>query len=120
MRIDLHHHFFPSTIDKAKLNADIGWITPPSHMPWSPEVSLGLMDEAHVDLAILSLPAVTFGSVSDENRKLARERNDFLASVRDQYPKRFGFFATVPFLDDVDGTLMYLVLSLNRNSGILS
>ena len=61
------------------------------------------MDAAAIDVAILSLPAVSTGSVSEENRAAARNRNFFLSGIVQKHPTRFGFFATLPFLDDVQG-----------------
>jgi len=102
-RIDVHHHFFPPDLDKRKLNQKNGWITPAGTMPWSPQVSLIAMDAADIDIAILSLPALSTGSVSEENRAAARNRNLFVSGIVQEHPTRFGFFATLPFLDDVEG-----------------
>lgn len=101
--IDIHHHFFPSTLNKARTNEEVGWQTPEGHLPWTPELSLKFMDQAGIDTAILSFPALSAGSVSEENRTLARERNTYMAKVCQDYPGRFGFFATMPFLQDVEG-----------------
>ena len=64
------------------------------------------MDAMDIDFAILSLPAISGGSINEENRMMARKRNEFAADVCSTYPNSFGFFATPPFLDDVEG--MYL------------
>jgi predicted TIM-barrel fold metal-dependent hydrolase len=61
------------------------------------------MDAAQIDLAILSLPAMSSGSIGVDNRQLARQRNEFMADICRKYPQRFAFFATVPFFDDVEG-----------------
>ena len=61
------------------------------------------MDAMNIDFAILSLPAISVGSINEENRLTARKRNEFAAEVCSTYPNRFGFFATPPFLDDVEG-----------------
>lgn len=102
-RIDLHHHFFPSALDKLKTNAEMGWRTPAENLPWSPEISLKSMDVLRVDMAILSLPPSSSGSIGPENRRSARSHNDFVSSICKKYPDRFGFFATLPFLDDTEG-----------------
>ena len=102
-RIDVHHHFFPPDLDKGKLNQKNGWITPAGTLPWNPQVSLTAMDAAAIDIAILSLPALSTGSVSGENRSAARNRNLFVSGIVEEHPTRFGFFATLPFLDDVEG-----------------
>jgi predicted TIM-barrel fold metal-dependent hydrolase len=105
--IDIHHHFFPPDLQssKAKANQDLGWRTPPGHLQWSPELSLKAMDELGIDISILSFPAISTGAVSEENRKAARSRNEFAHRVCEKYPERFGFFASLPFLDDIEGNI---------------
>ena len=102
-RIDLHHHFFPSSLDKLKKNAEMGWRTPVENLPWTPEISLKSMDAHQIDTAILSLPASSTGSIGLENRRSARQHNDYVSGVCKKYPNRFGFFASLPFLDDTEG-----------------
>ncbi|KDR83669.1 hypothetical protein GALMADRAFT_55386 [Galerina marginata CBS 339.88] len=102
-RIDIHHHYFPSNLEKEKSNADVGWRTPAENLPWSLDISLSAMDAMNVDLAILSFPALSSGFISKDNRHTARTRNEFAASICHAHPSRFGFFATLPFLDDVEG-----------------
>jgi predicted TIM-barrel fold metal-dependent hydrolase len=102
-RIDVHHHFFPSSMDKAKRSLQLGWRTPPENLPWSPEISLRYMDASGIDFAILSLPPSFAGKVGPEDRAAARAHNSYAANVCKRHPTRFGFFAGVPFLDDVEG-----------------
>ncbi|KAJ7129585.1 hypothetical protein C8R44DRAFT_850718 [Mycena epipterygia] len=104
MRIDVHHHFFPSNLDKATSNEKVGWLTPAENLPWTPETSLRFMDAASIDVAVLSFPAIASGSVGQDNRDQARNRNRAMADICRTHPGRFGFFATLPFLDDVEGT----------------
>lgn len=103
--IDIHHHFFSPDLEKAKMSANSGWRTPEENLPWTPELSIGVMDSIGIQAAILSFPAFPSGEISVENRALARSRNDYVASVCRKYPARFGFFATLPFLDDVQGNI---------------
>ncbi|KAJ3802832.1 hypothetical protein GGU11DRAFT_752622 [Lentinula aff. detonsa] len=114
-RIDVHHHFFPAELAKAKLIdfADIGFVSPKENLPWTPEVSLRFMDQTGIDTSILSFPALGSGSVSEENRGLARGRNMQMAKFRDDHPTRFGFFATMPFLQDVEGALAEIAYALD-------
>ncbi|KAJ7665544.1 hypothetical protein B0H17DRAFT_1336537 [Mycena rosella] len=105
-RIDIHHHFFPAELNKAKSNERVGWYTPAENLPWTPEISLKFMDAACIDVAILSFPAIASGSVGQENRDQARHRNRAMADICRAHPRRFGFFATLPFLDDVEGTTL--------------
>ena len=102
-RIDVHHHFFPVDLNKETSNQNMGWRTPAGTLPWSPEISLKAMDASGIDLALLSLPATFTGSVSQENRTTTRERNVHASRIVQAYPDRFGFFAGLPFLDDVEG-----------------
>lgn len=67
------------------------------------------MNMLGTQLALLSLPANPFGEVSSENRQLARAHNTFAAHVCDEYPGRFGFLASLPFLDDIDGMLFTVI-----------
>ena len=102
-RIDVHHHFFPVDLKKEISNQKIGWRTPAGTLPWTPEVSLKAMDASGIDFALLSLPATPAGSVSEENRTTTRERNVHASRIVRAHPDRFGFFASLPFLDDVEG-----------------
>jgi predicted TIM-barrel fold metal-dependent hydrolase len=102
--IDIHHHFFPPDLDKAKVSASSGWQTPEENLPWTPDLSIRTMNSMGIQASILSFPAFPSGEISPENRVLARSKNDYVASICRQHPSRFGFFATLPFLDDVQGT----------------
>ncbi|KAF8663476.1 hypothetical protein AX16_001044 [Volvariella volvacea WC 439] len=102
MYIDIHHHYFPSNLDKGKENSTLGWRTPSANLPWTPEVSLRFMDASNIQFALLSFPALASGAISDKNRALARERNEHTAGICKKYPHRFGFFACLPFLDDTE------------------
>lgn len=120
-RVDIHHHFFPQNLNKAKLNDNLGWKTPAENLPWDPTVSIRSMDALGTQIALLSLPANPFGEVSLENRQLARAHNQFAANVCKEYPSRFGFLASLPFLDDVDGKPLTFVdgVQLNNYIGVL-
>jgi hypothetical protein len=61
------------------------------------------MDATGIDVAILSLPALSAGCVGQENRALARDRNVFVSQICQAHPERFGFFASLPFMDDITG-----------------
>ncbi|KAJ7682726.1 hypothetical protein DFH06DRAFT_1161975 [Mycena polygramma] len=113
-RIDVHHHFFPANLDKAKSNEKVGWRTPPENLPWSPEISLRFMDASSIDVAILSFPAIASGVISKENRDVARERNRAMATICRDHAPRFGFFATLPFLEDIEGALAEVAYALDE------
>ncbi len=103
--IDIHHHFFPPDLDKNKASTSVGWRTPKENLPWTPELSIKAMDTLGIKAAVLSFPASPSGEVSTENRALARRRNDYIAGICQKYPERFGFFASLPFLGDVQGSV---------------
>ncbi|KAJ7498837.1 hypothetical protein FB451DRAFT_1203184 [Mycena latifolia] len=113
-RIDVHHHFFPANLNKAKSNEQVGWRTPGENLPWTPESSLKFMDASSIDLAILSFPAIASGFVGPQNREQAHQRNRTMADICRAHPGRFGFFATLPFLDDIEGALAEIAYALDE------
>lgn len=103
-RIDVHHHIFPPNLRKAERNDDLGWLTPPENLPWTPEKCLDAMDALNISTAILSYPAgVPFIPPGPENRKEVRALNIFAKELCQKNPGRFGFFACLPDLRDVSG-----------------
>jgi predicted TIM-barrel fold metal-dependent hydrolase len=90
-RVDVHHHF----------NAPGGRGGQPG---WSPARAVEEMDEAVIALAI-GWP----GPVAADSAGAARDRassiNEFGASLVSRHPGRFGLFASLPPLADVDGAL---------------
>jgi len=102
-RVDVHHHFFPANLNKELSNQHMGWRAPAGTLPWTPDISLRAMDVSGIDLAIISLPAICAGSVSQENREITRGRNVYASQIVRAHPDKFGFFASLPFLDDVEG-----------------
>jgi hypothetical protein len=100
-RIDIHHHLLPPKY-VAELPTHIKGENPP---PWSPARSIEDMDKNGIATSITSLmqPQVWFGDVA-LGRRLARESNDYAATLVRDYPGRYGIFATLP-LPDVEGSL---------------
>jgi hypothetical protein len=76
------------------------------------------MNDLGIETAILSHPAISAGTVCPENRALARENNLIAANACKAHPGRFGFFATLPFLDDVEGMSAYPSPSLDLTAGV--
>lgn len=107
--IDVHHHMLPPTYiaryPKEILEQSTGSATYNEILKWTPRVSLDQMDAAGVATSIISLnvPGSWFGNV-EEGRRVSREANEFAATMRRDYPRRFGFFAALP-LADIDGSL---------------
>lgn len=103
-RIDIHHHYFPADLRKESPNPNLHWSTPPENLPWTAEISIKMMDTMGTEFSILSFPALSSGCISPANRMASRKRNELAAQICRDHPMRFGFFATLPFLDDIQGT----------------
>jgi predicted TIM-barrel fold metal-dependent hydrolase len=101
-RIDVHYHGnSPGFIAAIKAH-NTGQT---ALMNWTPAKALEDMDRDGVATSIMSTsePSVYFGDAAAA-RALARECNDYFATLVADRPTRFGMFATLP-LPDVDGTL---------------
>jgi aminocarboxymuconate-semialdehyde decarboxylase len=98
MVIDTHHHLLPDFFWRETDNTEtpVGGIAP---LKWSKEASLSFMDDAGIDVAVLSVstPGVHSGD-------LARRCNEFGAELVRAEPNRFGIFACIP-LPDIDASL---------------
>src|SRR5437870_1934530 len=68
---------------------------------WTPQQSIEQMDKFGIGVAILSL--TQSGDIiydnTEKGRTAVRTVNDFGAKCMQDYPKRFGFFASIPFPD---------------------
>jgi predicted TIM-barrel fold metal-dependent hydrolase len=97
-RIDTHHHvlppFYRAVLHKAGVVEAGGRALP----EWSADASLEAMDVLGVSAAILSVstPGTTFLTDGGDAAALARDLNDYTADLVTKWPRRFGFFATVP------------------------
>jgi predicted TIM-barrel fold metal-dependent hydrolase len=112
MTIDTHHHIVPDFFWQETENAHtpIGGLAP---LQWSREASISFMDDAAIDVAVVSLstPGVHTGD-SAKARALARRCNEFSAELVRSRPDRFGGFACLP-LPDVDASLEELSHALD-------
>jgi aminocarboxymuconate-semialdehyde decarboxylase len=110
--IDTHHHFLPDFFWQATENADapVGGLAP---MLWSAEASISFMDEAGIDVAVVSLstPGVHTGDGA-KAQTLARRCNEYSAELVRSRPDRFRAFACLP-LPDVDISLAELSYALD-------
>ena len=117
-RVDVHHHFFPPQYLEPlaefnrRLNVAPG-LQPPQR-EWSVARTVEEMDKTSVATSILSTstPGVWFGS-AEESRRMARICNEFAAKMSQDYPGRFGLFASVP-MPDVEGTLKEITYALDQ------
>jgi predicted TIM-barrel fold metal-dependent hydrolase len=70
---------------------------------WNAKTSLNFMKKLGIQTAILSVstPGVYFQNYKDNkfSRELARFCNEYITEVKQNYPGRFGGFATIPLLD---------------------
>ena len=115
LRIDTHHHAVPSfyrdSLRKAGIDDAGGRALP----EWGPEGSLQTMSELGVGTAILSVSAPGTALLPNPAAAaaLARDLNDYLATVVAAQPDRFGFFATIP-MPHVDESVAEVVRSLDE------
>ena len=117
-RVDFHHHFFPPEYLEPlaeynrRLNVAPG-LQPPQK-EWTAARTIEEMDKTQVATSILSIstPSVWFGSI-EQSRRLARICNEFATKMSQDYPGRFGLFASVP-MPDVEGTLKEIAYSLDQ------
>jgi predicted TIM-barrel fold metal-dependent hydrolase len=113
-RIDVHHHMFPPFYVKAmedELRAS-GFAA----RPWTPALSIELMDKHGIATAMLSpVQRLVMDSMSDRSEKargLARQNNEYGAQLVKDYPGRFGHFAALP-LPDPEGSLREIEYALD-------
>jgi len=103
-RIDVHHHvlprFFVETLERVGNLISFGALL----SDWSLDKHLAVMDRNKIAVGMASIPAGFHFESDVLARNLARQSNDYLASLRRDHPSRFGAFATLP-LPDVEGAL---------------
>ncbi len=102
---DVHHHLIPPAYLAALKTAGLETKGFPE---WSPQRSLEMMDRLGIERASLSIssPGVWFGDDA-KARELARECNQYAASIVQSYPERFEALAVLPF-PDTEGSLQEL------------
>lgn len=98
--IDIHHHFLPPVFVDGLTRSGHPDAAKVAALAWSPEKSLGMIEETGIETAMLSLslPGVSFPMAADP-ATLARQCNEFAASMIADHPGRFGAFACLPMLD---------------------
>jgi len=107
-RIDLHHHFVsPGLAKKATEVRRQGWET---LRDYSVATTLEKMDKAGIETGVCSLttPGIWMGDDFRIERAqaiaLAREMNEFAATMMSDHKGRFGLFTVLP-MPDIDATL---------------
>jgi len=112
LTIDTHHHMLPDFFwqETENAHAPVGGLAP---LRWSPDVTVSFMDDAGIDVAVVSLstPGVHNGD-SAKARTLARRCNEFAATLVQAKPDRFASFACLP-LPAVDASLEELAYAMD-------
>jgi predicted TIM-barrel fold metal-dependent hydrolase len=105
-RIDVHHHHAPPALQVGPGRA--------GRAPWTPELSLQMMDKFDIAVSILSMTQM--GDIlydgTERGRKAVRIGNDYGAKVMADHPKRFGLFTGVP-LPDIDAVMTEIAYGLD-------
>ncbi len=101
-RIDVHHHFEPDVFVAYRRAHNQGG----ANAAWNVNKALEEMGKGGIETSLCSItqPAFAAGTV-EEIRKAVRETNEAAAKYRADYPGRFGSFAAVPMMTDIDGSL---------------
>jgi predicted TIM-barrel fold metal-dependent hydrolase len=112
LTIDTHHHMLPEFFwrETNDSHAPVGGLAP---LQWSKEAMISFMDDAEIDVAVMSVstPGVHVGD-SEKARLLARRCNEFAAELVNTRPDRFAGFACIP-LPEVDASLEELAYALD-------
>ncbi|KAJ2963641.1 hypothetical protein NQZ79_g1468 [Umbelopsis isabellina] len=114
-RIDTHFHIVPDFFAQAieETGGDpSGWKTP----TWSVEQAKDHMKKLGIKKGFTSITApgtAIYISDTKKARDLTRQCNDFSAKVRDNDPDKFGFFASLPPMTDVEGSLAEIDYAFN-------
>ena len=112
MTIDTHHHMLPDFFwqETDNAHAPVGGLAP--HR-WSIEASLSFMDDAGIDVAVVSVstPGVHVGDHA-RAAALARRCNEFAATLVHAKPDRLASFACLP-LPAIDASLEELVYAMD-------
>src|SRR6185436_3459306 len=112
LTIDTHHHILPDFFwrETENAHAPVGGLAP---LRWSKEATIAFMDDAGIDVAVVSLstPGVHTGD-SAKARALARRCNEFAATLVQAKPDRFASFACLP-LPAVDASLEELAYAMD-------
>jgi predicted TIM-barrel fold metal-dependent hydrolase len=113
LTVDIHHHILPDFFWQATNEGDspVGGISPAA---WSRASTLSFLDDAGIDIAVVSIstPGVHTGDDASA-RLLARQCNEFSAELIKDHPSRFAGFACLP-LPDVEGALAELTYALDE------
>jgi 6-methylsalicylate decarboxylase len=113
-RIDVHHHIVPPDYVKALGAAGVTASMGNRFPEWSVDKDLETMDHLGLQRAIVSIstPAANVPNF-EAARSIARLCNEIAATMISDHPERYGAFATVPPLTDVEGALREIDYALD-------
>lgn len=112
--IDVHHHVLPPEYLEALAALGITRSIGVPFPTWSREEDLELMDKLGVQITVVSFSTPAANVPGTENaRSVARLCNDLIATMVKARPDRYGAFATVPPLIDVEGVMRELEYALD-------
>jgi len=107
--IDVHHHVLPREYLEALAGLGVTSSIGVSFPTWSLQKDLELMDKLGVQIAVVSFSTPAANVPGTKNaRSLARLCNELIAKMVKAHPDRYGAFATMPPLHDVEGVLREL------------
>jgi 6-methylsalicylate decarboxylase len=113
-RIDVHHHYLPSSYRAALAAAGLDSVSGSPFPSWSPAAMIDRLDALRVAVAAVSVsaPGVGFGPPGGRPA-LARACNEEGAELRRDYPERVRLLATLP-LPDLNASLSEVGYSLDE------
>ncbi|MEC0234174.1 amidohydrolase family protein [Paenibacillus kribbensis] len=121
LNFDIHHHFIPEVYRKALQKWGVKTSGGASIKNWKIQDSIELMNRLGIQTALGSISEPGLLPIKDQNEAslLAREVNEFMARVIQDYPQRFGAFALIP-LPDVEAALdeIHYALDVLKLDGI--
>lgn len=115
--IDVHHHIVPKKYTKSLsemgVNKGLGVQLP----NWNPKKTISVMDKNNIGTSIISIsaPGVYFKDKDNpikHAKELSYNTNEICARLIEDYPGRFGAFATLP-LPDVDAAIEELIHAID-------
>ncbi|MDJ0624026.1 MAG: amidohydrolase family protein [Desulfocapsaceae bacterium] len=111
--IDVHHHILPELYTKSLASIGITKTNGASFPRWNASKSIEVMDRNGIEFAITSIssPGIYFGDIGF-TMELARQCNEYSASIVADYPDRFGAYAVLP-LPDLKASLNELAYTLD-------
>jgi len=106
---DVHHHILPDFYVNEMKQSGMKDISSIKWPEWTPETSLKMMDVFQIEKAFMStIPGVFIRDVQF-SKELCRRCNEYLAKLRNDYPERFGGFAsaTLPHVESAIEEVIY-------------